>query len=207
MRFLFLALALLLAAGCSSHAPPGLVVDKGVTVGRVVDVDPATFTERVRLPLIPRPKSATFTRHGWSLPDNARIVLPSDAGPLVRQGADELRDWLDRHARIHLVTASSGPIVLKVSDDQSLPPEGYALATGTAGVRIEARDERGFYHAIQTLEQLIEGRRVRGATIRDWPTLGFRGVHWHSGHQALALHRRLSSRTRCAFTTGWPPDK
>lgn len=61
-----------------------------------------------------------------------------------------------------------------------LPSGGYRLAVG----RVDGRDTvamagvggDGLFHAVQTLRQLLDGRRVTGVVVRDWPVAAVRGV-------------------------------
>lgn len=74
-----------------------------------------------------------------------------------------------------------------------LAAEGYVLASGyhnhQPSVVLNGVDARGTFYASQTLRQLVDGRRVPGVKVRDWPLMsirgsieGFYGVPW--SHQA-----------------------
>jgi hypothetical protein len=59
-----------------------------------------------------------------------------------------------------------------------LPPEGYALRTGSDGIAIDAADAAGASYARATLSQLarVHDGRVPVGTVRDWPDVAQRGV-------------------------------
>ncbi|NEB78478.1 hyaluronidase, partial [Streptomyces sp. SID14478] len=78
---------------------------------------------------------------------------------------------------------------LGASARSDLPSGGYRLAVGHAAGRpviaMEGVGDDGLFHAAQTLRQLITGRAVAGAVVRDWPgtavrglTEGFYGTPW-----------------------------
>ena len=83
----------------------------------------------------------------------------------------------------------SGPAAVLVAANGSLPPEGYTLLVETDGLRIEAADPAGLFHAFQTIRQLLppeieDGLAHRGmlwelpaVEIRDHPRFPYRGLH------------------------------
>jgi hypothetical protein len=77
-------------------------------------------------------------------------------------------------------------------------PEGYSLQVTPRLVSVTGRDARGCLWGAQTLVQLLDGNgssaRILPATIRDWPSLGLRGVHLFHGNQALPFHSKLIDR-------------
>ncbi|MCF7849746.1 MAG: beta-N-acetylhexosaminidase [Kiritimatiellales bacterium] len=57
--------------------------------------------------------------------------------------------------------------------------EGYALEVGESGIRIDAENETGAFHALQTLKQLVlfaDGGKIPCVKIEDKPRYGWRGV-------------------------------
>ncbi|MFI9779022.1 beta-N-acetylglucosaminidase domain-containing protein [Streptomyces sp. NPDC051956] len=78
---------------------------------------------------------------------------------------------------------------LGASARKDLPSGGYRLAAGrTDGrdtVAMEGVGDDGLFHAVQTFRQLVNGRKVAGVVVRDWPgtavrgmTEGFYGTPW-----------------------------
>ncbi|MEV6286300.1 beta-N-acetylglucosaminidase domain-containing protein [Kribbella sp. NPDC051770] len=68
---------------------------------------------------------------------------------------------------------------LDVAATDGLPAEGYVVAVGTHRGRhhvvLAGVDTDGTYYATRTLDQLVQGRRLAGTEIRDWPTMRYRG--------------------------------
>lgn len=72
---------------------------------------------------------------------------------------------------------------LHVANSTGLPAEGYVLAAGRAGDRshvvLDGVDTDGTYYAAQTLAQLVQPRPgtdwMPGVSVRDWPTMRYRG--------------------------------
>ena len=66
-------------------------------------------------------------------------------------------------------------------------PEGYELVITGNFVRISGRGEAGLFYGCQTLQQLLEDARDRGAEIPamriiDWPEIDYRAVHFDVKH-------------------------
>jgi hexosaminidase len=170
-----------------------------------------TYPVEDRPTLIPRPKQAEFSEGGFvlwppPLPSSSRtvaLIQPEEphAG-LANLAIAELRrslkerfdiesfrcapDAVDRGIRFEVLAADAAPV----------PSEGYDLIVSPEGIVLRAADAPGFFHAVQTLKQLIAVRPtgetiVRAATIRDWPSLRFRGVHMFTGGQGPELHIKL----------------
>lgn len=90
-----------------------------------------------------------------------------------------------------VVLKSEADITYAVDEACGLPAEGYILNINKKGVSITAPDEAGLLFGQQTLRQLLpveaytlDGQlvSVKGASlpcleIRDWPRLGWRGLH------------------------------
>ena len=81
----------------------------------------------------------------------------------------------------------AGDIAVRESTDASLPPEGYRLVVSADGVSVASADAAGAFYARQTLAQLFNDCREKGAKesvalpcleIVDSPTYRWRGVHF-----------------------------
>ncbi len=60
--------------------------------------------------------------------------------------------------------------------DATLPKEGYTIALTRSGVQITASCGTGLFYAAKTLTQLLANNLVQGVTIKDYPTVQFRGT-------------------------------
>jgi hexosaminidase len=65
--------------------------------------------------------------------------------------------------------------------DSTRKGEGYVLVAERGRVTIVGASSAGVFYGVQTLKQLVEGRgaaaSLRGAVIRDWPAMRWRGFH------------------------------
>ncbi len=74
-----------------------------------------------------------------------------------------------------LTVADTATFAVNWRIDETLPTEGYTLALTNASVEIAARDTAGLFYAAQTLRQLMRNGSYRAVTIKDWPSVKFRG--------------------------------
>jgi hexosaminidase len=170
-----------------------------------------TYPIEVSPTIIPQPKEVTFTEDEfcvWPPPmasSSTEIWLvrpPDPQAELADAAIAELRRFLkERFAITGAPCAQSAArwsirFELPLHASQSIRPEGYALSAGAEGVTIRAADAAGFLHGVQTLKQLATVKPdgdvvIHGATIRDWPSLRFRGIHMFTGGQGPELHVAL----------------
>jgi hexosaminidase len=154
---------------------------------------PAAFAS-ARPPLIPQPREFT-ARPGLSLAPGARILAPgADADD--RFAVSNLKDDLesrsvrlrdtDAAVRLWLLrdTSARARALLHREDiafDTPMQAEGYVLITGQHDAWVIGHTAAGVFYGAQTLAQLVtpggKGPILRGATIRDWPAMRWRGVH------------------------------
>lgn len=149
--------------------------------------------------IIPRPKEARYTDGHLRLPAaalrNLGIAADDEAAAAARA---ELERFLTEAHSCSSTTAgdsAAAPIRLERAS-ATLPDEGYEVQVGAQAAVIRARDERGFLYGVQTLKSLVVrspdgGLLIRGAEIRDWPSLAFRGVHLFTGGRGPELHLKL----------------
>ncbi|MDQ6886832.1 MAG: beta-N-acetylhexosaminidase [Gemmatimonadota bacterium] len=143
-------------------------------------------------PLIPRPRELAG-RAAQPLAGGVRIESAARGDSLaVRAVADMLRELGIRSASpgkglvVRLLRSDSPPGRAALSRaglrwESVMRGEGYALATSPGSASIIAATPAGIFYGAQTLAQLIDGRggsaRLRGAMIRDWPAMRYRGFH------------------------------
>jgi hypothetical protein len=160
-------------------------------------------------PIIPKPKEMTSgdATRPLRLSERTRIVLPASPIPQERQGAEELRTELQTFwgLKVPVLTGEKprpGDITLGRAEalGATAPdkPEGYLVRVDSGGAMLAGKDARGVYNAAQTLKQLLRvdgsGVYLKPVTIRDWPTLLWRGVHWYGGPQSYPFHERMIDR-------------
>jgi Glycosyl hydrolase family 20, domain 2 len=167
----------------------------------------------------PEPRQMEILENGFTLNDQALIVLPRQASKNDSFLANLLEaELVDRYglalrtehlsalpASRHAILMGSmnNPLVkeycsrhrLQVTDSQP-GPEGYVLQVSENLVLIAGSDEAGAFYGLQSLRQLIEkgesGMKIRGIRIRDWPYKPFRGIKLYlPGHQNIPFFRRF----------------
>ncbi|WP_372345790.1 beta-N-acetylglucosaminidase domain-containing protein [Streptomyces sp. KL116D] len=132
-------------------------------------------------------------------------AIPAGSGLVVRtgsatpesasSGASDYRTESRGNAAGSLDTALRG---LGATARRDLPSGGYRLAVGYAAgrplVAMEGIGDDGLFHAVQTFRQLVSGRTVAGAVVRDWPgttvrglTEGFYGTPWTTEQRLAQL--------------------
>lgn len=129
-----------------------------------------------------------------------QVVLSAGGKPIVSDSLDGARG---NSTYIFLGTdeenseASALAQELAGSSAADLDADGYILATGHydkfPSIVLNGVDKRGTFYAAQTLRQLVDGGRVPGVHVRDWPLMsirgsieGFYGIPW--SHQARLDH-------------------
>lgn len=141
--------------------------------------------------LIPQPVSITTGPGSFALPLSTTIIIPKNAE--VKKTADRLAEQLLLASGRKVVvkegaTALPKSIFLTLSNDKSIPKEGYRLKVTTTGVSLTAAEPSGIFYGVQTLLQLlpksIESKSARlkeawsipAVSIEDHPRFGWRGL-------------------------------
>jgi hypothetical protein len=63
--------------------------------------------------------------------------------------------------------------------ERPLPAEGYELRVRPEAIELAGHDLAGLFYGVATLRQLAAGQRsLPCVTIRDWPQLALRGIHY-----------------------------
>ncbi len=115
-------------------------------------------------------------RHGLALRVERARALPAK-GPFILIGS--LRNPL-----VAAYAAARGMT--------STAPEGYALEVNSRAAVVAGSDEAGAFYGLQTLRQLIRGKTIQGARVRDWPLKPFRGVKLYlPGRENIAYFKRF----------------
>lgn len=147
--------------------------------------------------LVPLPKEVEeLPGPGLALRSPVILSVDEEAGPVERQAAEEiamdLRDLWGLRARTGLPEEADIVLSRVGGPDRA---ESYLLSVDEKRATVRGP---GVYWGAQTLKQLIErhdgGVRIRPVVVRDWPSLGFRGVHMTGGRHAAFAVERLTTR-------------
>jgi hypothetical protein len=147
------------------------------------------------LRLVPFPKEVHVADGGLKL--KGELIIQVVATAPAKQAAVDLQQELSRRGKgnfaVTTTAATDGqPLVLwlgakNTSRDQALraigstpeQEEGYALVVTDKFAAVGARHPAGLAHGLQTLRQLVRANlhdgRLPAVTIRDWPSLRYRG--------------------------------
>ena len=142
--------------------------------------------------VIPEPVSLTPSSGAFALRDSASIVVESgnaEASRIADLLASILRPSTGFAVPISTSGASApGAIILRLSTDAALGPEGYQLLVSPDSVRITANAPAGLFHGVQTLRQLLPPKieshmklspmtwTVAAVRITDQPRYSWRGA-------------------------------
>ncbi len=150
--------------------------------------------ERTRPVLIPQPKEVTYRRGQFALGRGLRVSLLG-GGELEQQAPvglllAELSELAGGELKVQTTAKPAGqPYSLRLGraadhapvrrSARQLPQEGYELRVTPGGLSVVGRDLAGLCYGVATLRQLAAGgRRVPCVTVRDWPELSLRGIHF-----------------------------
>jgi hypothetical protein len=135
--------------------------------------------------LIPMPREIRATAD-QTLHNGVHVVCASPCSDEDRFAANDLTKSLEQR-NISTDSASGFTVELTrlanhpVADFTSeMRAEGYVITSSRSGLTITAATAAGVFYGVQTVKQLIigEGTRaiIRGADIRDWPAMKYRGL-------------------------------
>ncbi len=144
-----------------------------------------------KLPLVPKPKSVTL--------DISKVFQLGKPSLQLPKGCEE-------EARLFKVflnslwqtsQASGGKIIGKVAD-LKLPEEAYIIKVTTKSAAVTGQSKQGLLNGLYTLAMMAhayKGRLVLPVgEVRDWPTIGWRGIHTFVGPKTVPFHKEFFER-------------
>jgi len=151
-------------------------------------------------PLLPQPKELSLLDGAFVLDADTPIVIPAQASDETFFVASQLQNEVCRATclTLSIVKACAPPcsnnvILLICGDEQAaalgvepvavgapetVAVQAYALTVAPTCVTLYADAPAGLFYAVQTLRQLVRlhGQVLPALTVRDWPTLPYRGL-------------------------------
>jgi len=139
---------------------------------------------------LPQPQECVWSTGAFDL--SAGLALSVDARALsalsvaLAELAEDLRPFGVPLTWSAQSVAADAPLAITCGNASTLPApdvpaheEGYSLAVTPAAMGLVARSAHGLFDGLQTLRQAItqSQRLLPCVTIRDWPSLGLRGIH------------------------------
>ncbi|MDW5266872.1 MULTISPECIES: beta-N-acetylhexosaminidase [Acidobacteriaceae] len=135
--------------------------------------------------LIPMPREVHATAD-VPLPDGVRIVCEAPCSEEDHFAATDLGTSLQER---NISSVSTSGLVIELTRLANHPaegftaemkPEGYVISASRNTLTVTAATAEGLFYGAQTVKQLIVGDGpkaiLRGADIRDWPALKYRGL-------------------------------
>lgn len=144
----------------------------------------------MELHLVPYPKQVSAGAADFVITDKLTIVLDKNPSEADRFAAEELIRDLENDWNIFAEFGPEGSfpsvVLTRHQAPSSLSPQGYQLTTGKNELIIRAPSEEGLFYGTQTFLQLIQpdvqGHKVPGVAIKDWPDIEERAIHYDIKH-------------------------
>lgn len=169
----------------------------------------APLVNAQQLKLIPYPKQVEEGSGRVHVSAATRIVLMAKHAKADRVAAGMLAEEIERTTGkkppVGAGAAAAGTIYLtrttaKADDDPLFKAEGYTITAKGNRITIAGASDAGLFYGVQTLRQLLQpdGKRLfcPEISIRDWPTMRWRGVHEDLSRGPIARLDYLKERVR-----------
>lgn len=169
----------------------GLLLFITTTVAKAQNNTEASVTTDWQNSLIPQPVSLIKQSGYFILPNNLSVLFTKNEA--LKKIADQLAQQLQTATNTISVkdnnAAAANTIFLSLTNDKSIPAEGYRLKVAADGIIITAKEPAGIFYGVQTLVQLLP-RQIENkdnkksvtewaaplVTIEDAPRFGWRGL-------------------------------
>ena len=179
---------MLMMTGCQPVATNPAVGQSAVQAARKAGPSAFSPLEQLNLPLIPEPQEVKPGAGLCQINRPIALVVASDAPQEDRFAAQYFAGCLKRDFGLEAQVSddSKGKLPVTINRGGKWPAEGYALAIASNGIDIGAADAAGVYYALTTLRQCL--RKQDGVvvapclSIRDWPDLKYRAIHYDTKH-------------------------
>lgn len=161
-------------------------------------LDRAIAPDNREFPIIPAPKQSLFDRNvpGFQLTSELRVDVSAANFAMT----DELIGALKRRwdvPEIKAVPDHRGNVIVRVQD-LGLGPEGYEIRISPTSVLLLGQDFPGLLHACTTVGLLSYAKDGKlylpTGSMRDWPSIGWRGVHLFGGPTMRDFHAKIGHR-------------
>jgi hexosaminidase len=124
--------------------------------------------------IFPQPQSYVVSNESFEFNEKLFVELTPELEPILTVIKYQ---FMDQHA-VELDVAALIQPDIKVEKITDSRQAYYRLAITKSGAKIEYSDSQGLFYALQSLlQQTVSSNIIMGATIEDWPNLGYRGVH------------------------------
>lgn len=128
--------------------------------------------------VFPKPQQLTTSNHVFTLPDSYQLVGEAEANVYaVNKLKTLLAGKQTDNTSFQIIIGEKGD--KSISKYARLIPnyaEGYYLSVTGNSIIIAGQDERGTFYGVQTLRQLLNDNQLPEVEIKDFPSIGSRGV-------------------------------
>jgi hypothetical protein len=154
----------------------------------------------VNLKLLPAPREVKLGSGHFAVTAGTRIVIDAKARKQIGTTLETLQEEISGRGGPKLSVAetqTSGPAIVLgtfqdahlraaleakgLKADKGFNSQGYLLYADSSHILVAGSTEQGLFYGVQTLRQLLrpEGKKMvcPAVSIRDWPSMEWRGVH------------------------------
>jgi hypothetical protein len=160
-----------------------------------------------QLKLIPYPKEVDLGSGSVALTSTTRIALTPKHAKADRVAADMLAEEIERTTgrKPAIGAVVPGAILLtrlvpKADDDPLFKDQGYTIEVKSGKITVAGTSDAGLFYGVQTLRQLMQpdGKKINlpEVSIRDWPSMKWRGVHDDLSRGPIAKLEFLKNQIR-----------
>lgn len=157
----------------------------------------ARFVHDVDEPIVPKPKQHLFNRdEPFLIGDELRLDVPESISSARQDFLRAIqRNWIVPDLK---VVRSTDPNIYCRVENIGLPPEGFEIRANKKNIIVWGQDLTGLRHALRVLASQAFAKDGKlwfpSGTLRDWPSVGWRGVHVFGGPEMRDYQSRLAER-------------
>jgi hypothetical protein len=136
--------------------------------------------------LLPQPKWIDLKKESY--------IIPTAKPSSVSSAAQQYRDILKNHWQI----GNQYFPEIQTQQNNQLADEAYQIEIKEKLISIQYKTPQGLQHAVHTLVQLTKNENgqliILQGTIKDEPSVAWRGIHMFTGPTSWQLHKRMYDR-------------
>lgn len=128
--------------------------------------------------IFPQPQQLTTSNNVFTLPDTYQLVGEAEANVYA---VNKLKTFLagkqTENDSFQIIIGEKGDKAIR-KYTRLIPnrAEGYYLSVTGNSIIVAGQDERGTFYGVQTLKQLLKDNQLPEVEIKDFPSIGSRGV-------------------------------
>ena len=160
-----------------------------------------------QLKLIPYPKQVEPGAGTVTVTSSTRIALTAKHAKADRVAAEMLAEEIQRTTgRKPAISAAVANAILltrlepRAGDDPLFKDQGYTIEVKNGRIVVAGASDAGLFYGVQTLRQLMrpDGKKIAvpEISIRDWPSMKWRGVHDDLSRGPIAKLEFLKNQIR-----------